>query len=78
MADRFKKETGQSVADYLHAQKMQEAKYLLRSTDYTLADIAEFLNYASQSYFTKIFRQFTGQTPQQYRDTPWERHAPET
>lgn len=77
VADRFKKETGHSVADYIHVQKMQEARYLLRNTDYTLADIAEFLNYASQSYFTKIFRQFTGQTPQQYRDAPWERHAPD-
>ena len=30
------------------------------------------LNYASQSYFTKIFRDRTGQTPQQYRDCPQE------
>lgn len=72
VAERFRQETGYSISDYLHAQRVEEAKYLLRYTEYSLAEISCFLNYASQSYFTKIFRDRTGQTPQQYRDCPQE------
>ena len=36
-------------------------------TDYTLAEIAGFLNYPTQSYFTQIFKKYQGCTPQQYR-----------
>ena len=72
VAERFRQETGYSIPDYLHAQRVEEAKYLLRYTEYSLAEISGILNYASQSYFTKIFRDRTGQTPQQYRDCPQE------
>lgn len=72
VAERFRQETGCSIPDYLHAQRVEEAKYLLRYTEHSLAEISGILNYASQSYFTKIFRDRTGQTPQQYRDCPQE------
>ena len=72
VGERFRQETGYSIPDYLHAQRVEEAKYLLRYTEYSLAEISGILNYASQSYFTKIFRDRTGQTPQQYRDCPQE------
>lgn len=72
VAERFRQEMGCSIPDYLHAQRVEEAKYLLRYTEYSLAKISGILNYASQSYFTKIFRDRTGLTPQQYRDCPQE------
>ena len=72
VAERFRQETGCSIPDYLHTQRVEEAKYLLRYTEHSLAEISGILNYASQSYFTKIFRDRTGQTPQQYRDCPQE------
>ena len=72
VAERFRQEMGCSIPEYLHAQRVEEAKYLLRYTEYSLAEISGILNYASQSYFTKIFRDRTGQTPQQYRDCPQE------
>lgn len=72
VAERFRQEMGCSIPDYLHAQRVEEAKYLLRYAEYSLAEISGILNYASQSYFTKIFRDRTGLTPQQYRDCPQE------
>ena len=72
IAERFRQEMGCSIPEYLHVQRVEEAKYLLRYTEYSLAEISGILNYASQSYFTKIFRDRTGQTPQQYRDCPQE------
>lgn len=63
----FKAEMGMSIRDYLHEEKLKEAEYLLRYTDYTLSQISAYLNYSSQSYFTRIFRETRGITPQQYR-----------
>lgn len=66
---RFRNELGMGIPEYIHREKIKEAEYLLRSTDYSLAQITSFLNYTTQSYFTSIFRKYTGQTPQQYRDS---------
>ena len=61
---------GCGIPEYIHKEKLREAKYLLINTDYALADIAGFLNYPTQSYFTQIFKRYAGMTPQQYRDNP--------
>ena len=65
---RFRKEVGMSIPDYVHAEKVKEARYLLRHTSYSLAEIASYLNYPSQSYFTQVFKKHMQQTPQHYRD----------
>lgn len=65
---RFKEEIGLGIPEYVHREKLREAEYLLRHTDYSLSEIASFLNYSSQSYFTQIFKKLRGQTPQKFRD----------
>ena len=67
---RFKAEVGCGIPEYIHKEKLREARYLLTNTDFALADIACFLNYPTQSYFTQIFKKYEGRTPQQYRDNP--------
>ncbi|MEB8556423.1 helix-turn-helix domain-containing protein, partial [Bacillus cereus] len=44
-----------------------EAKKLLTFTTYPLSDICASLNFSDQSYFTKIFKKFTNETPGKYR-----------
>ena len=68
LSQRFKAELGMCVGNYIHKEKMQEAEHLLRYTDFSLARITAYLNYSSQSYFTRIFRETCGMTPQQYRE----------
>lgn len=65
---RFKKELGVGIPEYIHLEKLQEALYLLSHSNYSLSEIAGYLNYPSQSYFTQIFKKYLGKTPQQYRD----------
>ena len=65
---RFRDEVGMGIPEYVHREKIKEAEYLLRHTDYSLSEITSYLNYPSQSYFTQIFKKYRGQTPQQYRD----------
>lgn len=42
---KFKAEMGMGIPEYIHREKLREARYLLDYTDYTLAEIAGFLNY---------------------------------
>ena len=62
------------IPEYIHREKLREAKYLLERTDYTLTQITTFLNYPTQSYFTQIFKKYEGCTPQQYRNDPRRLH----
>jgi AraC-like DNA-binding protein len=63
----FKKETGISISEYILSEKINEAKKLITSPEYTLADVYEMLNFQDQSYFTKVFKRFTGITPKKYK-----------
>ena len=72
---RFRQETGVSLNTYIHRERIREACYLLEHTGHSLSDIAFFLNYPSQSYFTQVFRRFQGCTPGRYRSRPGGRAA---
>lgn len=63
----FKKETGQTVTEYISSKKIETAKNMLEYSDYTISEIALILCYPSQSYFTECFRKATGTTPLKYR-----------
>ena len=65
---RFRDEIGMGIPEYIHREKLKEAEYLLRHTEYTLSEITSYLNYPSQSYFTQVFKKHLGMTPQQFRD----------
>ena len=65
---RFRAETGFAIPDYIHREKIKEAQFLLRHTEYSLSEIAVFLNYSSQSYFIVWFKKICGITPKYYRE----------
>ena len=67
LTSRFRQETGTTIAEYIQAERIREACYLLRHTKYSLSDIAFFLNFSTQSYFIQAFRRHMGCTPHQYR-----------
>jgi len=63
----FRRETGQSIAQYLRAKRVLEAKRLLSRSDMTLQDISEASGFGSLSTFYKVFRKAVHNTPAQYR-----------
>ncbi len=63
----FKKETGQSVLDYITQQRIAVAGMMLRDTDHSINFIADCVGCENYSYFTKIFKKQTGYTPSEYR-----------
>ncbi|MNC36171.1 HTH-type transcriptional activator Btr [compost metagenome] len=67
LSQLFKKETGLAVSDYIQRERIEEAKRLMELPGITLSDIAIRLHFNDQSYFTKVFKKYTGKTPRQYR-----------
>lgn len=63
---RFKKRVGATPMEYLTRWRMLLAGDRLRSTDESLAAIAESLGYESESAFGKAFRRAMGCSPRQH------------
>ena len=47
--------------------RIEESKRLLANTDYSVIDIAVASGFGDQSYFSRVFKKYTGLTPRQYR-----------
>ena len=67
LSNRFKKETGITVHNYIKFARLEQAKLLLETTNRRIDDIAESLGFSSRTVFDKAFKQSVGQTPAQYR-----------
>lgn len=67
LAHCFKNDMQVSPIEYLNQVRIQQAKILLETTDYNIANIAEFIGFSSQSFFTQVFKRITKQSPSSYR-----------
>lgn len=63
----FKQSSGSSFKEYLNMVRVEESKRLLSNTDYSIIDIAIAVGFEDQSYFSKVFKKYTGLTPKQYQ-----------
>jgi AraC family transcriptional regulator len=63
----FKALFGQSPYQFLKTQRFERAKKLLLCTSFTVTDIALQAGFTSLSTFSWIFRQYTGFSPEQFR-----------
>lgn len=68
LSARFKQETGEGISRYIQRRRVQEACRFLRYSAYPIAQIAGYYQFSSQSAFTKVFKQYQGLTPRQYRE----------
>lgn len=63
----FKHETGQNLFDFITQERMKRAKHLLKNTDLKILDIARECGYEDQSYFSQVFKKYTGSTAGSFR-----------
>ena len=67
LSHSFRREFGTSPISYLISRRLDESRFLLRETDYSLSLIAEILGFSSLSYFSQCFRREEGSSPTEYR-----------
>lgn len=67
LSNLFKKETGQSITEYLNSIRIKKAKELIRQTNDKNYEIGEKVGFINASYFSTIFKKETGMTIQEYR-----------
>ena len=64
----FKKEIGMSPMEYLIDIRIKESKILLRTTNYSISQVADIVGFTTPTYFSKQFRKSTGISPTDYRE----------
>lgn len=65
----FKKQTGRNFTDYVTEIRMLRAMEYLRQPQYKVYEIGSIIGYRSTKYFFKLFKQYAGCTPSEYRNT---------
>jgi YesN/AraC family two-component response regulator len=63
----FKEEMGENLSKYLNRLRVEKASHLLLETNMLLNEIAASCCFEDQSWFSKIFKAFTGISPGKYR-----------
>lgn len=63
----FKKEVGENISTYLLHLKIETAQVMLLNTKLSTKEIGFYLNFSSQSYFIRCFKQITGVTPRAFK-----------
>ena len=63
----FHRETGITFSNYVKNYRISKAKELLAGTNLKLYEVAEKVGYSDSKYFSRIFKEITGQLPTEYR-----------
>ena len=58
-----------NVNDYILTVRMQKARFLLASAEYSIFDVACNVGFSSQAYFATVFKSKFSMTPTEYRES---------
>ncbi|MEG0090718.1 MAG: AraC family transcriptional regulator [Oscillospiraceae bacterium] len=67
LVHNFKKTYGITPINFLIERRIEECKYLLETTDYSLSQIAQIAGFSSLSYFSQSFKKMVKLSPNDYR-----------
>lgn len=62
-----KQSTGHTYKELLQLKRLNQASYLLSSTQLSISDIISAVGYDNTSYFHRVFKERYGVTPKEYR-----------
>lgn len=65
----FKQATRATPLQFVQAQRVEEAKKLLRNSDLPLAEVGQRCGFSDQSHFSRVFKQYTTVSPKSFRKT---------
>lgn len=64
----FKQDLGHSIMEHLRMKRIDAAKEILSTSNVKISDLATLLHFSSTSHFARVFRQFTGVSPVEYKE----------
>ena len=70
----FHKEVGCTISQYISRKRVDAAENLLKYSDYSSIEIANYLGFNSESYFIQVFKTYTKLTPKEYREKYFRTH----
>ena len=62
-----KEVSGKTAGEWIDRLVILEARAMLKTTEMSIQQIAEHLNFANQSFFGKYFKHYVGISPKEYR-----------
>jgi len=65
----FKEVTSVTLTEYIHIQRIKQAKEILENSNATITQVSEAVGYDSITYFEKSFKKYAGMSPLKYRIT---------
>lgn len=65
----FKKDLKRTFLDFMQTAKIEQTTLYLQFTDLKVYEIAAAVGYRDAQYFSRLFKKFTGESPEQYRNT---------
>lgn len=64
----FKDGTGENFIEYLTNIRIDRAKELLETSDYSMKEICSMIGYSDPNYFSRSFKKNVGVTPTEYKE----------
>lgn len=72
-SSQFKKRTGLSFSNYIQKVRLEKAKNFLLYSKQKLHEISESVGIGNEKYFCKLFKEYTGMTPTEFKNQNHER-----
>jgi AraC-like DNA-binding protein len=66
--NKLKALTDMGANDYINKFRMEKAITLMTGTELSFTEIAEKVGFTTSRYFSTAFKQYTGETPTQYKE----------
>lgn len=63
----FNEEMNMGLSTYINKVRIEKSKVLLHDSSMSVGEIASYIGFDDQSYFTKLFKAETGLSPKQFR-----------
>jgi len=64
----FKDEMGENLSNYLNRLRIEKASSMLQKTEFPISGISTACGFEDQSWFSKVFKSYTGFSPCKYRE----------
>lgn len=69
LSSLFRKETGQTLTEYINQRRIRHAMHLLETTRLQIQTVAQHCGIVDVQYFSKVFKRIAGMTPKEYRES---------